>query len=236
MSIRVRNSALADDQLLKDFQPGGTGTDRYQGIVVCDAAGNVVDSLAATPAGTERGLAVRHIGVLGINDAGGSLTVDAPITAPLNIKEEMPGYAPVAIYLEAAAGATAEALTGLVKVTNGTTAAAATSISPTAGKTLVVESIWMQAATTSTAMNLVRGRIRINPVGAALATSGIAWTARSLVTSPSAVANQGHDPVVATLGDRGLRVPAGGGLGFTYSAVAATYTIDLMLVGYEYTP
>ena len=233
MAVRIPARNVTGDQVLRSTTLVG---EELQHLLIADAAGNVVDTLAATPAGTERGLAVRHVGVLGVNDAGGSLTVDAPLTAPLNIKEELPGYAPVAIYLEAAAGATAEALASLVKVTNGATAAGAGSISPTAGKILVVESIWMQAATTSTAMNLVRGRIRINPTGVALATSGIAWTARTLVSSPSAVANQGHDPVLATLGDRGLRVPAGGGLGFTHSAVAATYTIDLTLVGYEYSP
>lgn len=40
----------------------GVNTVYQQGFVLCDANSNIIDTIAAAPAGTERGLAVRQIG------------------------------------------------------------------------------------------------------------------------------------------------------------------------------
>jgi hypothetical protein len=85
-------------------QTVGANVVEHQGFVVCDSSGNIVDVLAAAPAGTERGLAVRQVGTIDpsdraarllghvtvdnasipVTDNGGSLTVDGSVTADVS--------------------------------------------------------------------------------------------------------------------------------------------------------
>jgi hypothetical protein len=71
----------------------GRGTVYEHPFVLCDSSGAIVDVLTSTPAGTERGLAVRQVGAVALDattlaalesitvvDGGGSLTVDGPVT------------------------------------------------------------------------------------------------------------------------------------------------------------
>ncbi len=163
------------------------------------------------------------------NTAGTEIGTNA---VPVITRDTLPGYAPVAIYAEVVAGVTTEALVSLIKVTSGVAAAAATSISPAAGKNLIIEEVWIQAVATSTALNLARARIRLNPGGAVALTSAIVFTARSLIGTSAAAAGQGHLPVNPSFG-RGIMLPNGGGLGISHVAGATSYTLDVTLRGYE---
>lgn len=51
-------------------QTVGANVVEHQGFVLCDASGNIVDVLAAAPAGTERGIIVRDAGVPGLLTGG----------------------------------------------------------------------------------------------------------------------------------------------------------------------
>jgi hypothetical protein len=84
--------------------PGGTGY--AQGAVLADSSGNLVDTLTSTPAGTERAVAVRQVGNVGVSnfpasqpvtDNGGSLTIDSTQLPASNGQKAMAASLPVVV-------------------------------------------------------------------------------------------------------------------------------------------
>ena len=261
MSILIPDgTALVSPQALAEYTAGTKTGTKHQALVVCDSAGNPVDSLAAAPAGTERGIVTRPIAsgtqvVAGGSAAGAALSgnpvrngasdgtniQDLNVTAKgtqgargLAVQDlKDAGRTPVLIHAEAAAGNAADTLLTLVKVTGSTTAAGATSISPTTGKTLRITEGVVVLVSTGTAVINVRFRGRYNPTGAALLTSAVqAMNFRhGFLTAP--VSGSVLAPFSMDMTE-GFEVPSGGGFGVSHIGSANSYTVDVMLFGYEF--
>jgi hypothetical protein len=138
----------------------------------------------------------------------------------------------VAIYAEAVAGATSEALITTSQSKAYGAPSTGTSYGVTAGKTLRITSITIAFISTTTTANTTRIRLRVNPSGAALVNSPIAWSIRVAWESATFIANEG-ETVTIPLPD-GIEVPGGGGLALTHQEAAANGTVDVSLACFEY--
>ena len=126
---------------------------------------------------------------------------------------------------------TAEALLSMVPVRAGTAAAAATSISVTAGKRLRITSIIFSARSTAAAVLSGRCALRINPTGAVTATSPI--LAILSVTQQAAAVAEGGDTCVVSFPD-GIEISGTEQIGLTQLCSATTGVVYASIVGFEY--
>lgn len=132
-----------------DTHNDGVQTVHKDKIVICDASGNIVDTLTTTPAGTERALVTRNIpsGTQNVADGGGTLTVDAPVGTPLYARlsdgsaalvgqKVMGSSLPVALASDQAAVPVNTLPLSVAQATGNLTATQATPGTPVAGGTV----------------------------------------------------------------------------------------------------
>lgn len=140
------------------------------------------------------------------------------------------GRARVSITFMAVAPAVADTLLSLVKVTNGTPAAGATSIGVATGKTLRISSVTFSIKANAAAAAFATLTLRTTPAAATTATSGI--EARIDVGNTAAVAG-GSDKVELIFPD-GMEFSGAQTLGITLAAQAITNIISISINGFEY--
>jgi hypothetical protein len=211
-------------------------SDLYQGVLICDASGNIVGS-TGNP--------------LQVGDAGGSLTVDAPVgtpvatrpsdgaaffsaTNPYPVEEVFPNRVEVSIRALNIAVVTTEALLSMVIARDGVEAGAATTQTATASKRLRIESITVYTRNTGTAAIVpVEVYMRSNPAGTVTAASPI--EASLGAANPAAT--------LQTMGfahllfEKALELPAGRSFGFSQISRNTTNgVVSVIARGFEYTP
>lgn len=194
-----------------------------------------------------------------VTDGGGSLTVDGTVelgSASLAALETIQvGSLPslpagtnaigkvmevptnkVAINLtaEAVAGIIAETAITFTRSVGNAATTTGTSYTPTAGKNAFFHTIILTWVATTTTANTARLRLRVNASGAATTSSPIQFSQRIGWESPTFIANEAEMQPIPIPG--GLEVPNGGGLMGTIACAAANGTLDVTLLGYEYTP
>ena len=143
------------------------------------------------------------------------------------------GRAQIALAWEEMAG-TANAESALTNHTsasrNGSTVAAATSLTAAATKTLRIEEITIYVKATSTVNNLARFRLR--QAATVANNSPIIWS--KVLALPLGTAAAGAFQALVCPISEGLEVPAGQQITFTWLTAANTCTVGLSLTGYEY--
>lgn len=144
------------------------------------------------------------------------------------------GYANVALYAEAVAGIIAETAITMSKSLAFAAPSTATSNGASAAKELVITGIIISWVSTSTTANTARLRIRVNPAGAAIISSPIAFTIRISWESATFIANEGElQPIIFA---EPIVIPNPGQFMATIACVAANGTLDVQLIAYERTP
>jgi hypothetical protein len=140
----------------------------------------------------------------------------------------------VTIYIDQAAGIIAEALATVTIQRGDAAATTGTTYTPTAGKTFRLLSAHFNGAASGAAMVAIKVRVRGLQAGTASATSPIRLNTSLRFPTTTAAAGTGVLPVTMEGAVNGLLdVPPGGSLGVTHVAGAATYLLDVTLVGYE---
>lgn len=77
----VGKSLLAFDLTEPGAPAPNNGVRHVQGLVICDTSGNPIDTLASTPAGTERALVVRSVGASqDLRYTGGKIPVSGVVS------------------------------------------------------------------------------------------------------------------------------------------------------------
>jgi hypothetical protein len=126
---------------------------------------------------------------------------------------------------------TTEALLSVIQTRAGVAAGAATSIVVTAGKTLRITGIIFSGISTAAAVFAGRCALRMNPSGAAIATSPI--IAILSITQQAAALAQAGDTCVLPLPD-GLEFSGTQQIGLTQICSATTGTVWVSMIGFEY--
>lgn len=126
---------------------------------------------------------------------------------------------------------TTEALLSMVKVSDGVAAGGATSFAVTSGKRLRIQAIHVSARSTSAAVLSARFALRMNPSGAAVATSPI-LAILSCAQQAAALAEAG-DGQVLSIPD-GLEISGTQQIGLTQVCSATTGSVYATIIGYEY--
>ncbi len=104
-----------------------------------------------------------------------------------------------------------------------------------AGKTFRLQQMQVSITAASTTAAAVRVRLRVNPAGAVALGSPIqaSWRIGSLSVGTQA-ANYTHPTEIYPFPE-GMEFPAGTGIGVSaFSTTAASHTLDISLLGYEY--
>jgi hypothetical protein len=166
--------------------------------------------------------------------ATGGLKVEGvALGIPQTVYERDPGYAHLAIYSEAVAGIIAETAISMQLSRAFGAPAASTSNGAAAGKELVILGIILGWVSTTTTANTARFRLRVNPAGAALISSAIAWTMRIGWESATFIANE--EELQPIFFPRPIIIPNPGAVMATIACVAANGTLDVQLIAYERT-
>lgn len=112
-------------------------------------------------------------------------------------------------------------------------AATTTQYQVPAGKTLRIQAVLVSIVAVGTIVASTRVRMRANPAGAVALTSPVQLSFREgLFNTPAA---QHTPPTTLVPVPDGLEYAAGTGIGFSVvSTTAASHTVDISLIGYEY--
>ena len=222
MASRIGPYTGADAQIFR-----GTPIPNAQGVpeetphlIICDAAGNVVDTVPgnADPTSAARGLVVRNV----------------PGSSVQTIRERrQQDRVPVVIRFNGAAPATAETLLTISRSVGGAAAANAASFGVSAaGKVLRITAMEFQVRSGAAAAAFAQFRVRYNPGGAATAAS-----------EPFAFADLGNtEAVIGAARSHVMPIPEGfevagaAQIGVTAAAQATSNVLTIALIGYEYTP
>jgi hypothetical protein len=129
------------------------------------------------------------------------------------------------------ASVTTEAMLSLVPTRAGVAAAGATSIAATSGKTLRITAIVFSTRSTSAAVLSGRCVLRMNPSGAAVATSPI--LAILSATQQAAALAEGGDTCVLPLPD-GIEISGTQQIGLSQVCSATTGVVYASIIGFEY--
>ena len=140
------------------------------------------------------------------------------------------GRARVSITFMAVAPAVADTLLSLVKVTNGTAAAGATSIGVTAGKTLRITSITFSIKANAAAAAFATLTFRQNPAGATV----IGSTPETRIDVGNTAATIGAADKVEAIFPDGMEFSGTQTLGISLAAQAITNIISISINGFEY--
>lgn len=154
--------------------------------------------------------------------------VAAVIGAPI-------GATPTTVYLDQAAGIAVEALATLSIQRGDAAVTTGATYSPTVGKTFRLMAAHFNGAASGAAMVATKVRLRGLSSGTVTATGPIRLNTSLRFPTTTAAAGTGFQPVTLEAGVSGLLdVPSGGSLGVTHVAGAATYLLDVTLVGFEF--
>jgi hypothetical protein len=126
---------------------------------------------------------------------------------------------------------TTEAMLSMVPVRAGVAAAGATTIAVTSGKTLRLTAIVFSSRSTSAAVLSARCALRMNPSGAAIATSPILAIAST--TQQAAALAEAGDTCVVALPD-GIEISGTQQVGLSQVCSATTGVVYASLIGFEY--
>lgn len=126
---------------------------------------------------------------------------------------------------------TTEAMLSMVPVRAGVAAGGATTIAVTSGKTLRLTAIVFSHRSTSAAVLSARCALRMNPSGAAIASSPILAIAST--TQQAAALAEAGDTCVVTLPD-GIEISGTQQVGLSQVCSATTGVVYATLVGFEY--
>jgi hypothetical protein len=126
---------------------------------------------------------------------------------------------------------TTEAMLSMVPVRAGVAAGGATSIAVTSGKTLRLTAIVFSSRSTSAAVLSARCALRMNPSGAAIATSPILAIAST--TQQAAALAEAGDTCVVALPD-GIEISGTQQVGLSQVCSAITGVVYASLIGFEY--
>lgn len=160
--------------------------------------------------------------------------VRALLAGTLKFMEREAGYANVALYAEAVGGIIAETAISINKSLAFAAPAAATSNGASAAKELVIYGILLSWVSTTTTANTCRVRLRVNPAGAAIISSPIAFTMRMSWESATFIANEGE--LQPFFFPKPIIIPNPGQVMATLACAAANGTLDIQLLAYERTP
>jgi hypothetical protein len=136
----------------------------------------------------------------------------------------------VSITLTTNAPSTSDTLQNLVKNSDGTAAAGATTIAVTSGKRLRITAIHLATRATAASLPWAKAIIRCNPNGAV----AIGSTAVMYITAGGTAAAIGNTASVTSNIPDGLEFSGTQQIGMSLSGNVATNVVDFMMVGYEY--
>jgi hypothetical protein len=145
------------------------------------------------------------------------------------VQPENPGRQELTLHAVNVVGVTTEALFSMTPVTDFVNGTAGTSYTVPTGKKLVITSITATSKVNGATESATTFNLRVNPSGAAAATSPIAWTGTTGCPDPASVANNGLPPICATFPD-GIEIPAGAGVGVSRVATGSTHNTDSVSV------
>ena len=113
-------------------------------------------------------------------------------------------------------------------------AAATTALVVPTGKKFRISAIHGSLTVVGVTPNATRLTVRYNTVGNVAATSTVLATWRIGTVPGTLVANQVH-PFPPLLFPEGMELQAGTGIGVTAIGIASMHTVDLTILGFEYT-
>ena len=222
-AVRIRVTALTSGTItgtmLADDIP--MGTFEYQGSAGQAAPPNIV--LVGSSDGTNLQAQAQSAKGVQPTTTNPYLAVQAPKDA---------GRTYISITADRIAGITTEALITTLTVNKaGTATAGQTSYTVTAGKTFRLTSLYVEILNTTTVVNRVLVRVRVNSGGAAVLASPVVLM--NLASGAAALAAAGGNQSVSI--PDGLEIPAGSGIGISQLCTVTTAGIvSVTLVGYEY--